>query len=537
MTAGGEFDVIVVGSGFGGAVIACRLAQAQKSVLVLERGRRWRVEDYPRGSADGWLWNNEDPARQNGWIDLRGFDDMVVVQGAAVGGGSLIYANVSIDAKPWVFESGWPKCITYDRLARHYGTVGEMLDVQKLPDNQLTKRFKLVREAAERSEFRDRFHKLPLAVSFSKDWSYSREDPHHERWSKRFENQHGQAQGTCIHCGYCDIGCPVQAKNTLDLNYLAVACNAGAEIRPLHLVREVRPVGRQYRVHYDAIEDGRLVAGSVKAKRVVLAAGSLGSTELLLRARDQFRSLPRVSSRLGYGWSSNGDFLTPAFYSGRSVAPTRGPTITCAVDFLDDRGDGNRFFVEDGGFPNLIGATVDDVLALAGKHGRVYAAMFERLLPNGANSTPLDCVMPWFGQAADAANGRLYLARPWWKLWGKKTLQLDWDVTASRDAIQALIDMHKLFSTLTGGEALEPVTWSWAKHLITPHPLGGCAMSDRPESGVVNGYGEVFNYPGLHVADGAVIPRALGLNPSRTIAALAEHIAEAIVEGRTGTPA
>ncbi len=532
-----KFDVIVVGSGFGGAVTSCRLAQAGRSVLVLERGREWSPETYPRDPGDDWIWNQDDPARRNGWMDLRFFDDMIVAQGAGVGGGSLIYANVFVEAQPWVFESGWPSGITYEGLREHYETAGDMLQAQTIPDNQLTRRFELVREAAGAAGYGDRFRKVPLAVSFSEDWNYGLDDPHDQRWSKRFVNRHGREQGTCIHCGNCDVGCPVRAKNTLDLNYLAAARAAGAEVRALHLVRGIVPIAGGYRVDYERITDGGLVAGSATATRVVLAAGSLGRTELLLRARDEAGTLPRVSPQLGHRWSSNGDFLTPAFYSERRVEPTRGPTITCAVDFLDGSRDGERFFVEDGGFPNLIGNTVGELATTASKLGGVYAVAFAALGRAARNSTPLEHVMPWFGQAADAADGRLHLGRPWWRPFGRSRLLLDWDVSASQAAVQALIDTHKLFSQHTGGLALEPPGWTLSKDLITPHPLGGCAMGEGPHDGVVDANGEVFGHAGLHVADGAVFPRAVGLNPSRTIAALAEHIAAAIVGGRTGAPA
>ena len=294
-----RFDVIVVGSGFGGAVVACRLAQAGRCVLVLERGREWKPADYPRGPNDAWLWDDEQPEKRNGWIDLRRFRDMTVVQGAAVGGGSLIYANVSVEAKPSAFADGWPPGISYENLSAHYETVGGMLGVQELPDGQLTERFKLMKEGADRLGYGDRFRKLPLAVTFDPDYSYGREDPHNEAYSKWDTNAQGQKQGTCIHCGNCDIGCRVQAKNTLDLNYLAAARLAGADIRGNHIVRGLEPLGAGYRVRYQRIEGGRLIPGEAEARRVVLSAGSLGSTELLLRCRDEFRTLPQLSGRLG----------------------------------------------------------------------------------------------------------------------------------------------------------------------------------------------------------------------------------------------
>lgn len=525
-----EYDVAIIGSGFGGSVSACRLAGAGRKVLVLERGREWMPDTYPREPHDAWLWEHDEPEKQNGWIDFRFFGDMTVVQGAGVGGGSLIYANIFVEPQAWVFDRGWPPGITYDRLKPYFDAAGEMLDVHELPDNQLTERFKLMRDAAGALGHGDRFRKLPLAVSFNDQWHYGLEDPFDQKWSKTWRNPHGQEQGTCIHCGNCDIGCRVKAKNTLDLNYLAKARNDGAEIRPLHLARAIKPVDGGYDVELVRIEDGELVEDRVTAREVILAAGSLGSTELLLRCRDEHRTLPELSARLGHGWSSNGDFLTPAIYHDRRVSPTQGPTISCAIDFLDGSENGHRFFVEDGGFPDLLGNTVGELAAKAARVGGVLGAMSAALAALAHDSDPLDCLMPWFGQAVDAANGRLYLGRSWqWPLGGSK-LKLDWDVADSEDTVQAMVDMHKAYSDATGGIALEPPTWRFAKDLITPHPLGGCNMGTSPHDGVVDANGRVFGYPGLYVADGSIVPTAIGLNPTRTIAALAEHIAARMLE-------
>ncbi len=528
-----RFDAVIVGSGFGGAVIAHRLAATGMKVLVLERGRRWERGDYPRGPDDRWFWDEDDPGEQNGWLDLRNFGDMIVAQGAAVGGGSLVYANIFVVAKPFVFETGWPPEITFDALARHYETVGEMLNVQELPDNQLTERFKLMREAAEADGVGDRFEKLPLAVAFDEAWHYGLENPHDERHSRSWRNDQGQTQGTCVHCGNCDIGCPVLAKNTLDLNYLAAAEQNHAEIRALHRVTAIRPVAGGYEVDFDRIdtEAGRVVpGGKAMGTRLVLAAGSLGSTELLLRARDETKVLPNVSGRLGHGWSSNGDFLTPALYAGRKVSPTRGPTITCAINFLDGVHNDKRFFVEDGGFPDVLGNAIRDISQTARKKGGMFGILLHRALQNLKVEDPLSHVMPWFGQAVDAADGRLHLGRDWWRPWSPTKLKLDWNVAASKGAVQAMVDMHKQFSRVTGGTPLEPFFWRWFKNLITPHPLGGCCMGTDRANGVVDHKGEVFGYPRLYVADSAIIPRAIGLNPSRTIAALAEHIAEKMIQ-------
>ncbi len=194
-----SFDVIVIGSGFGGAVTACRLAEKGLKVVVLERGRRWEPEDYPREPGDAWVWDQDEPHRQNGWLDLRFLDDMIVAQGAGVGGGSLIYANVVVEPKPELFNQGWPSEITYDELKPYYDRVGAMLNIQTIPDNQLTERYKLMKEAAGELGYGDRFRPLPLAVTFDPQWSYRIDDPFNEKHSRKWTNAQGQEQGTWVH--------------------------------------------------------------------------------------------------------------------------------------------------------------------------------------------------------------------------------------------------------------------------------------------------------------------------------------------------
>jgi cholesterol oxidase len=498
------YDAIVIGSGFGGAVTACRLAKKGARVLVLERGRQWDPSNYPRSPWDWktlfWCYNN--PAQYNGWLDFRISRRMCVAQGAGVGGGSLIYANVSIDAKPEVFNTGWPPEITWQTLQQYYYRVAAMLRPQFLPPNQLTERYRLMHEAATHLNTGSRFHPVPLAVTFNPNWTYHLPDPFSPSHSQSWTNPQGKQQGTCIHCGMCVIGCPVSARNTLDLNYLPEAMKHGAIVRPLHIVRAIEPVRDNkpalgYRVRFDRIDrhTGTLDPGSETADRVVVAAGSIGSTELLLRCRDEYRTLPNVSPYLGHHWSSNGDFLTPAFYRHRSapVAPTEGPTITCSIDHLDGSGEGEQLFIEDGGFPK----------ELFGRWNHL---------------------MPWFGQSVDAADGRLSLCRRRFKP-SQRKLKLECNHARSANVFNAMSAMHRRLSRATDGRPAATL-WSLLGLLITPHPLGGCNMGITPANGVVSHRGEVFNYPGLYVADGAIIPKAIGLNPSKTIAALAERIAD-----------
>ena len=479
-------EVVIVGSGFGGAVAACRLAVAGKRVLVLERGRNWEVDDYPSTSRKNWFYDPGNPLERDGWMDVRRLDsDMTVVCGAGVGGGSLIYANVCVDAPPNVFESGWPSAITGRRLRPYYRKVSTMLKPRTVP--KTLNRTTLMKEAATAIGEPGRFRKLPLAVDFSK----------------------------CTNCGNCDIGCLEAAKKTLDTNYLVGATENGARIQPRCQVSHISEAYGGWRVHYVDYSSGKAVTDEIVAPRLILAAGSIGSTEILLRSRHfGLKVLPRS---LGRGWSSNGDFLTPAPYKNRiaAPAPTNGPTITSAIDFLTGYPPG-RIFVEDGGIPNLANV----LLRADTRPGQFWAWLSGR----GA----LDSVMPWFGQGIDAADGELDMRRSLLRPW-RHVMKLDWNPARSEEAINAMQEMHVRLTKATGGSPIRLASWSVFKGLITPHPLGGCNMAASPAAGVVNDVGKVHGLEGLYVMDGAIVPRAIGRNPSKTIAALAERAVAALL--------
>jgi cholesterol oxidase len=514
-----DFGVIVIGSGFGGAITGARLAEAGYSVLILERGRRWKVEDYPRKPTDPWQWDARHPEKKHGWFDLRVFPNMSVIQGAGVGGGSLVYANISVSAKPDTFDAGWPPEITFAAMEPWYDRVASTMAVTPVPQAQWPERTKLLKEAAEKVGFGPRFRPLDLAVTFDEAWTYDQPNAHDQSKSKPVVNAQGQPQGTCVHLGDCDIGCPVRARNTLDLNYIPIAEAHGAIVKPLHLVRQIRPIAGGYAVAADEIVNGGLSPRTFTGKIVIVAAGSLGSTELLLRSKAGAAGLPQISEMLGKRWSSNGDFLTPAIHLSRDVKPTRGPTITAAVDLLDGAFQNQAIFIEDGGLPDIGDAQLREKAMedTDDERKRLMIQSFRQLSAGGA----LRHVMPWFAQSRDAGDGVFSLKNG--------ELFLTWDPKASKATIDAVVDMHKKMALATGGFPLVPLTWALGNDLITPHPLGGCILGTSAADGVVSHKGEVFGCPNLFVADGAIVPKAIGLNPSRTIGALAERIASIIV--------
>jgi cholesterol oxidase len=523
-----DFDAIVIGSGFGGAITACRLAEKGQKVLILERGREWDKASYPRAIEDDWIWSHSHPEKYHGWLDLRVFKGMSVALGAGVGGGSLIYANISRVPPPTIFANGWPAEIKFSELAPYYATVGKMLNVQKVPANQWNPRMKLMQEAATKLNDLNRFETLDLAVTFDKDLQYDFDQEPDISKSTMVPNEFGVLQGKCVHLGECDIGCRVYAKNTLDKNYIPVAVKKGAKVWPLHFVVNIEQIDGGYCVYFDQLADGDRIPGKATATRVIVAAGSLGSTELLLRCRDVTHSLPRLSSQLGKRWSSNGDFLTPALHVLRSLWSDRGPTIASAINYLDGSQNGQIFWVQDGGIPNVLNKyfeAVSDRLQKAPNE----PSWLETLAPHeilqhlalfSESHDLFRHIMPWFAQGVDTGDGELMLT--------DGSLDLKWDLSASLGLFNEIAAKHKQLAESTGGIPIPLPGWALDKELITPHPLGGCNMGATSADGVVDHKGEVFDYPNLFVADGAIIPRPLGVNPSRTIGALAERIAALI---------
>jgi cholesterol oxidase len=519
----GVYDVVVIGSGFGGAITACRLAQASHSVRVLERGRRWGKADFPRtiGQLRRAFWNKED----RGFLDYRSFQHIDVLQASGVGGGSLVYFNVQIEAPERVFQHGWPMPITRQTLTPYYVLVKDMLDAVPLTSPQgrkLPPRTKTFLEAAE--GLGRQAELLKIAVYTGPD----RINPHG-----------GVPQSACVYCGNCGIGCHVHAKNTLDLNYIPLAEHHGAQVSELHQVEQIAPVEGGYRVTYCDLRAGE--TGSVVGRRVVVAAGTLGSTELLLRCRDVSNTLPRLSSMLGHRFSGNGDFILAGTHrTRRDVNPSEGPSITAGVDFSTDD---YQIFIEDLGFPEpllwyLEGALPPlDRLTSVFKFIKMYVlrslglappgplgGMAEELLQGGITTR----FLPYLGIGTDAADGQIRLRQG--------QLDVAWKVRRSRAMFRQMERAMRALSQSLGGEYRTSLLWIWPfRKLLTAHPLGGCPMGDDPRTSVVKHTGEVWGYDGLYVVDGSVIPTALGVNPSMTIGALAERTAFWMIHGREMT--
>lgn len=518
-----DYDAIVIGSGFGGAVSALRSSQAGLRVALLERGRRYSEGGFPRDWRDPkepWFF-----AHEQGLFDVRSLPTMQVVQSAGYGGGSLIYANVHLRAPREVFQKGWPRAHTREALDPYYDLVAYMLELERYdagrPDLPLKAR--RMGDAAAALNRRDQFFFPPLAVKLG--------DPEADT-----ANRFGVAQRGCSRCGECDIGCNRRSKNSLDLNYLALAERTngkpGVSVRTQCEARSIAPEPGGYRVLY-CDHTRPLERCSLSAARVFVCAGAVNSTELLLRSRPH---LERLGDALGHRYSANGDFLAFVLNTDGPIDAHLGPVVTTAV--LHDRGKGDDntwFLLEDGGYParlsRLLGL-LDEKSGLLSPAAAIHRQTLERLLEgahaangngNGYGNGLNQRSAVFLAMGRDRASGVIRLAPV------TRNLCIDWPEADNMPLYAAEEQVSSDFARALGGELRLNPFWRITRIPVSVHNLGGCVMSDHPADGVTDDRGQVHYYPGLYVLDGGILPTAVGANPAHTIAAVSERNIEAII--------
>jgi cholesterol oxidase len=409
--------------------------------------------------------------------------------------------------------------------------------------------------------FRDAAHGLgvdwslvPLAVTFANEGAA----PVPGEPIAELPNLHGRTRDTCRLCGECDVGCNYGSKNTLDYTYLTQAWRAGAELRTLCEVHAFEPRDEGgYRVHYvvhDPASEGEPTDVATPPRRtltcthLILSAGTLGTTALMLRNR---AGLPAALEPLGYGFSGNGDLLTFAMRAKqdghpRALEQAIGPVITSAIripDALDDGpvpdwlGQGRGFYLEDAGAPAFASwmlelleepeTIVKEIpklwhYAMSLLHGPRHSEVGDMASALLGNCDLSAGALPLLGMGRDIPDGRLRLRGD--------LLELDWDKEGASAAYYDRVrKLSRRVAHELGGEFLDNPIWH-ENRVITVHSLGGCRMGRSEQEGVVDAYGNVFGCPGLHIADGSVMPGPVGANPSLTIAALADRFADAILE-------
>ncbi|MGK5685123.1 GMC oxidoreductase [Actinoplanes sp. URMC 104] len=494
-----DYDVLVVGSGFGGSVSALRLTEKGYRVGVLEAGRRFADDQFPRTSWRLRSYLYAPALRCFGILRLTLLDNVMVMSGAGVGGGSLGYANTLYEPPAGFYaDPRWAGITDWNaELAAAYDQARRMLGVTENPLE--TPADRALRDVAAQLGVAGTFRRTPVGVHFGPTGGT---DP--------YFGGAGPARQPCTFCGSCLTGCRVGAKNTLVKNYLHLAERAGAAVLPMTTVDAVRPLpggGHAVRTH----RTGGVRRRTLTAEHVVLAAGALGTQRLLHR-------MPGVSPRLGELSRTNSESILGARTRRRDADYSRGVAITSSVH-LDS--DTQIEPVRYGRGSNLLALLSTVLVDDAGGRSRLLAGL-RRLIRDPRNLRLHASPRRWSEQtvvllAMQSLDNSVTVYRRRGRLrtrQGAGAPNPEW-VPAAHDAARRLA--HEIDGVPLG--ALTELTG----RPVTGHFSGGCAIGTTPADGVIDPYHRLFGHPGLHVVDGSAVAANLGVNPSLTITAMAER--------------
>ena len=517
-----DYDWLVIGSGFGGSVSALRLTEKGYSVGVLECGRRFADDELPRSTADlrRYLWSPR--LGMKGIFRMTTFKDVAVVSGCGVGGGSLGYANtLYVPPKKFFEDRQWADMgIDWEAaLAPHYAEAQRMLGVVENPHEDPADQ--LLRELGEELGVGDSYKRTPVGVFFGEPGK-TVPDP--------FFGGEGPERTGCELCGRCMVGCPHGAKNTLVKNYLYLAERGGAEVIPEQTVIDIRPLGdgsgaEGYEVQSVPSSSWlRSPRKTLRARGVVVAAGPLGTNKLLQRCR-LGGSLARVSPRLGELVRTNSESIlavtVPEGYPDdliKRVAITSSiyPDAHTHIETVTYGNDGdsmhrlNTILVGDGTRLTRPLKLLRETLA---HPGNVAQVLFPK---HWSRRTIIILVM----QTLDNAIALRPRKGPFGSFW----LQTEQDPERPNPTfIPVANKAAEWFAERTGGIAQSSLFEALLNIPSTAHILGGAVIAPDPQRGVVDARQRVFGYENLLVCDGAAVPANVGVNPSLTITALAEH--------------
>lgn len=523
-----QYDWIIIGSGFGGSVSAHRLTQKGYRVLVIEKGRRFSAEDFPKNNWDlkRWMWN---PAMGlKGIFKMSFMKHMTVLHGVGVGGGSLVYANTLPTPKSEFFRSGsWAELADWEQeLAPHYATAKKMLGAT--PNPVVTKGDRVIEEIAKDLGREDHFHPTEVAVFFG--------EPNKKVPDPYFDGE-GPDRIGCNFCGACMTGCRVGAKNTLDKNYLYFAEKNGAEVLPETEVTAVRPLADgSYRVETKPTFGGAQEQ-TFTAERVIFAGGVMGTMPLLLQMKEDPNGLPELSDRVGDFVRSNSESLIGVISPKEDVNFSKGVAIT-SILHTDEHshiepvryGAGSGFFrtliAPHAPGPTVLSRIWGGIVAFFRQPIRWLRAVFTRDFAK--HSQVLLYMRTLEGTL------RMRLGRQWRTGYRRALVtEVDDPSQAPSAFMEEATDLANRFAEKTDGVTMTLMTETLLGVPSTAHILGGACMGDSADNGVIDANHEVYNYPGLYVVDGSAISANPGVNPSLTITTLAERAMSLIPEKQT----
>jgi len=522
------FDFVVIGSGFGGSVSAMRLAEKGYRVLVLERGKRFRDEDFPKTNWNIWKYLWLPALRCFGILQMAQLNGVMVMVGSGVGGGSLMYANVMMEPDAEAFDApAWSRLADWKTLLRpHYDTAKRMLGV--VPNLRHWPADEALRQVAGDMGRGHTFRPTEVAVFFGEPgWEGELvPDPY-------FDGQ-GPARKGCIHCGGCMVGCRENAKNTLTKNYLYFAEKWGARIEAEAEAVDIRPLpeGQPDGARYEVVYRNSTAwlfkpRRTVRARNVVVSGSTVGTLKLLFHCRDVSRSLPKLSPRLGDCVRTNSEALMGVMARGKQKDYSEGIAITSIIQPDEVTVIEPVRWSEGSSLAKLLSAPLVEVgergllgrfLLVLRKDVIRFGDVVRAVLANWARRVTILLVM----QNEDSLM-QLRLERNLATLFRRR-------LSARRDAanpIQAKIPIgHQV--TRAFAEKVNGIPASTLSEIVlnvpsTAHILGGVPFGRDADEGVIGLNCEAHNYPGLYVVDGSIMPANPGINPSLTIVALAEY--------------
>jgi cholesterol oxidase len=521
MTEGFDYDVLVIGSGFGGSVSALRLTEKGYRVGVLEAGARFTDADFPKHGADARKFLFQPALGLYGIQRIDVVNDCFILAGAGVGGGSLVYANTLYEPlDPFYKDPAWSHITDWKaELAPYYDQAKRMLGVTEYAG--MTPADEVIKKVADEMGVGDTFHPTPVGVFFG-----GPDLPPGAEVDDPFFGGAGPRRNTCLNCGECMTGCRHNAKNTLVKNYLYLAEQNGAVVHPLTTVTDVRPLpdgGYEVTARWTKAKASRRTAvKTFRAEQVVFAAASLGTQRLLHRLKAE-GSLPRISDRLGYLTRTNSEAILWATAGDDSVDWTEGVAITSS--FHPDEHthiEPVRYGKGASVMPLMATVLVDELenepraLTWAKevwKGRRSLRSLYS--LNSWSRRTVVALVMQTLDNSITTV----------WRKRGPISYMSSQQghgapnptyIPVAYDAVRRMARFMKTSAVF--GSVGEPLG-----RPLTAHFIGGCTIGDSPDNGVIDPYQRVYNYPGLHVADGSAISANLGVNPSLTITAQAER--------------